>query len=82
MHLAAGGVAAIPKMLDNLSNQMLEKKIDDAIQFAIDNLEQYIQPISDLRGSSHYRLEAIKGLFRRLQTCLIQNKNSLSIMDF
>ncbi|MDA9816975.1 hypothetical protein N9C42_02330, partial [Alphaproteobacteria bacterium] len=72
----------IPKMLDNLSNQMLEKKIDDAIQFAIDNLEQYIQPISDLRGSSHYRLEAIKGLFRRLQTCLIQNKNSLSIMDF
>ncbi|MDB3916246.1 FAD binding domain-containing protein [Alphaproteobacteria bacterium] len=82
LHLAAGGVAAIPKMLDNLSNQMLEKKIDDAIQFAIDNLEQYIQPISDLRGSSHYRLEAIKGLFRRLQTCLIQNKNSLSIMDF
>ena len=82
MHLAAGGVAAIPKMLDNLSKQMLEKKIDDAIQFAIDNLEQYIQPISDLRGSSHYRLEAIKGLFRRLQTCLIQNKNSLSIMDF
>ena len=82
MHLAAGGVAAIPKIVDNLSKQMLEKKIDDAIQFAIDNLEQYIQPISDLRGSSHYRLQAIKGLFRRLQTCLIQNKNSLSIMDF
>jgi hypothetical protein len=30
---------------------MVEKKIDDAIKFAIDNLEKYIQPISDLRGS-------------------------------
>ena len=82
LYIAAGGVAATPKLLDKLSELMVEKKIDEAIKFAIDNIEKHIQPISDLRGSRHYRLEAIKGLFRRLQTCLIQNKNSLSIMDF
>ena len=60
---------------------MLEKKLDDAIDFATENLEKHIKPISDFRGSSNYRLESIKGLFRRLQTCLNQNKKSLSIMD-
>ena len=82
LYIAAGGVAATPKLLDKLSELMVEKKIDEAIKFAIDNIEKHIQPISDLRGSRHYRLEAIKGLFRRLQICLMQNKNSLSIMDF
>ena len=82
LHIAAGGVAATPKLLNKLSELMVEKKLDEAIKFAIDNVEKHIQPISDLRGSRHYRLEAIKGLFRRLQICLMQNKNSLSIMDF
>ena len=81
LHIAAGGVAATPILFDKLCKLMLEKKLDDAIGFAIDNLENYIQPISDLRGSSHYRLEAIKGLLRRLETCFNQNRNSLSIMD-
>ena len=81
LHLAAGGVAATPKMLDKLSKPMLEKNLDDAIEFAIYNLEKHIQPISDLRGTSYYRLEAIKGLFRRLQICLNQDKKSLSIME-
>ena len=81
LHIAAGGVAATPKMLDKLSKRMLEKNLDDAIEFAIHNLEKHIQPISDLRGSSYYRLEAIKGLFRRLQICLNQDKKSLSIME-
>ena len=60
---------------------MLEKKLDEAIEFAINNIEDYIQPISDLRGSSRYRLEAIKGLLRRLEICFNQSRNSLSIMD-
>ena len=81
LHIAAGGVAATPILLEKLCKQMLEKKLDEAIGFAIDNLENYIQPISDLRGSSHYRLEAIKGLLRRLETCFNQSRNSLSIMD-
>ena len=81
LHIAAGGVAATPILLDKLCKLMLEKKLDDAIEFAIDNIENYIQPISDLRGSSHYRLEAFKGLLRRLETCFNQNRNSLSIMD-
>ena len=81
LHIAVGGVAATPILLDKLCKLMLEKKLDDAIEFAIDNIENYIQPISDLRGSSHYRLEAIKGLLRRLETCFNQNRNSLSIMD-
>ena len=55
--------------------------LDFSIEFAIQNLDKFIQPISDLRGSSHYRLEAMKGLFRRLQICLRQDKESLSIME-
>ena len=81
IQMAAGGVAATPKCLDKLCKSMLEKKLDDAIDFAIENLDKFIQPISDLRGSSHYRLEAMKGLFRRLQICLRQDKESLSIME-
>ena len=81
IRMAAGGVAATPKSLDKLCKSMLEKKLDDAIDFATENLDKFIQPISDLRGSSHYRLEAMKGLFRRLQICLRQDKQSLSIME-
>ena len=81
IQMAAGGVAATPKSLDKLCKSMLEKKLDDAIDFATENLDKFIQPISDLRGSSHYRLEAMKGLFRRLQICLRQDKESLSIME-
>ena len=81
LHIAAGGVAATPILLEKLCKLMIEKKLDEAVGFAIDNLENYIQPISDLRGSSHYRLEAIKGLLRRLETCFNQSRNSLSIMD-
>ena len=81
IQMAAGGVAATPKSLDKLCKSMLEKKLDDAIDFATENLDKFIQPISDLRGSSHYRLGAMKGLFRRLQICLRQDKESLSIME-
>ncbi len=81
IQMAAGGVAETPKSLDKLSKSMLEKKLDDAIDYATENLDKFIQPISDLRGSSHYRLEAMKGLFRRLQICLRQDKESLSIME-
>ena len=81
IQMAAGGVAATPKSLDKVCKLMLEKNLDDAIDFATENLDKFIQPISDLRGSSHYRLEAMKGLFRRLQICLRQDKESLSIME-
>ena len=81
IQMAAGGLAATPKCLDKLCKSMLEKKLDDAIDFATENLDKFIQPISDLRGSSHYRLEAMKGLFRRLQICLRHDKESLSIME-
>ncbi len=81
IQVAAGGVAETPKNLDKLCKSMLEKKLDDAIDFATENLEKHIKPISDFRGSSNYRLVSIKGLFRRLQICLNQNKKSLSIMD-
>ena len=70
------------KKVTTLTEKLLaEKKLDDAIDFATENLDKFIQPISDLRGSSHYRLEAMKGLFRRLQICLRQDKESLSIME-
>ena len=49
LHIAAGGVAATPKLLDKLCKQMVEKNLDDSIEFAIQNLDKFIQPISDLR---------------------------------
>ncbi len=81
IQMAAGGVALTPKCLDKLCKSMIQKKLDDAIDFATKNLEKHIQPISDFRGSSNYRLESIKGLFKRLQICLNQDKKSFSIMD-
>jgi xanthine dehydrogenase small subunit len=82
LHIAAGGVAEIPKYLDGLSRRMINKNIDEAIKLAIDDIENYIDPISDLRGTSEYRKTSFKGLFRRLQQCLEDNVKNMSVMEF
>ena len=82
LHIAAGGVAEIPKYLDGLSRRMINKNIDEAIKLAIDDIENYIDPISDLRGTSEYRKTSFKGLFRRLQQCLDDNVKNMSVMEF
>ena len=77
LHIAAGGIAEIPKYLDGLSRRMINKNIDEAIKLAIDDIDNYIDPISDLRGTSEYRKTSFKGLFRRLQQCLDDNVKNM-----
>ena len=82
IYIAAGGVAEIPIILADLSKQMIHKNIDDAIKLATDKIDNYVRPISDLRGTSAYRKRALKGLFKRLQKCLEDNVKNMSVMKF
>ncbi|MDG1883264.1 MAG: FAD binding domain-containing protein, partial [Alphaproteobacteria bacterium] len=82
IHLAAGGIAETPKYLDNLCKDMIGQKLDKSISLAINNIKNYIKPISDIRGTADYRIESFKGLFRRLEKCLIDGVKTMSIMDY
>ena len=82
IHIAAGGVAEIPKYLESLCKIMIGKTIEDSILTAINQIDKFVQPISDLRGTSTYRIESLKGLFKRLERCLKEDSNTMSIMDF
>ena len=82
LHIAAGGVAEIPKDLNDLSRKMINKNIDQAIKLAIDNIDNYIRPISDLRGTSVYRRTSFKGLFKRLKQCLEDDIKTMTVMEF
>ena len=82
IHIAAGGVAEIPKYLESLCKIMIGKTIEVSVLTAINQIDKFVQPISDLRGTSNYRIESLKGLFKRLERCLKENSNTMSIMDF
>ena len=82
LYIAAGGVAEIPKDLNDLSRKMINKNIDQAIKLAIDNIDNYIRPISDLRGTSVYRRTSFKGLFKRLKQCLEDDIKTMTVMEF
>ena len=82
IHIAAGGVAEIPKYLESLRKIMIGKTIEVSVLTAINQIDKFVQPISDLRGTSNYRIESLKGLFKRLERCLKENSNTMSIMDF
>jgi len=80
--IAVGGVAAVPKILEKLSKRMIGKRISKAIDIAVNEVENYVNPISDLRGTADYRIMSLKGLFNRLEHCLNGNKKNISIMEF
>ena len=61
---------------------MINKNIDEAIKLAIDNIDNYIRPISDVRGTSEYRITSIKGLFKRLKQCLEDDIKTMTVMEF
>ena len=82
LYIAAGGVAEIPMSLDDLCKKMINKNLGKAIKLAIDEIDNYVQPISDLRGTSTYRKESLKGLFKRLKLCLEDDLKTLSVMEF
>ena len=68
--------------LDDLCKKMINKNLGKAIKLAIDEIDSYVQPISDLRGTSTYRKESLKGLFKRLKLCLEDDLKTLSVMEF
>jgi len=61
---------------------MIGKRISKAIDIAVNEVENYVNPISDLRGTGDYRIMSLKGLFNRLEHCLNGNKKNISIMEF
>jgi len=79
--IAAGGIAEKPVLLKNISRQIIGKSIDTSFETLIADIKQYINPISDLRGSSEYRINTFKGVFLKLKNHLINKVNLQSIMD-
>lgn len=56
IHISAGGVAPIPKYLQNTSAFLLGKQISpELILRAVDIMQEEISPISDIRGSEKYK---------------------------
>ena len=51
------------------------------IENALNNVEQFVSPISDLRGTSEYRIGVVKGAFKKLKYSLENNTKPLSIME-
>ena len=63
-HVSIGGVAAIPKYLDNTSQFLTGKLLSpEAIIKANDVLQSEISPISDVRGSNDYKRLLARQLF-------------------
>ncbi len=79
--IGAGGIAEKPVLLKNISRQLVGKSIDTSFETLIADIKQYINPISDLRGSSEYRINTFKGVFIKLKNHLINKVNLQSIMD-
>lgn len=63
--ISAGGVAPIPILLTKTSEHFKERKVSEIDFDLVDNLiEQEINPISDIRGSSEYKTLLLKRLIR------------------
>lgn len=63
-HISLGGVAAVPKYLENTNKFLIGKEISiDTITEAEKVLQSEITPISDVRGASTYKRLLAKQLF-------------------
>ncbi|MEM6902948.1 MAG: FAD binding domain-containing protein, partial [Pseudomonadota bacterium] len=80
--LAFGGMAGVPARASQAEAALTGKPFgEDSVAVAIEALRQDFQPLSDLRGSAEYRLEAAGNLLRRL---LVQQELSgqpISVLD-
>jgi len=79
--ISAGGVAEKPLILVKFSNLMIGKDLANGIDLAINNVENIISPISDLRGSSDYRINSFKGALKKLEKSLVRGVQPSSIME-
>ena len=60
---------------------MIGKNYKKGIENALNNVEKFVSPISDLRGTSEYRIGVFKGAFKKLKYSLENNTKPLSIME-
>jgi len=64
IHLAAGGVAPIPKYLKNTCEFLTDKKLNaENLRKAHCVMKEEIAPISDIRGSAAYKRLLLRQLF-------------------
>ena len=64
IHISTGGVAPIPKYLDNTREYLLGKELSaDAVIEASKIMQNEISPISDARGSESYKRLLLRQLF-------------------
>ena len=64
--IAYGGMAAIPKRASRTEANMLGKTWDEAtLNLAMESLSQDFAPLTDLRASADYRMNAARNLVRR-----------------
>jgi len=64
VHLSAGGIAPIPKYLEETSLFLEGKKIDKNLLVEANKiLQEEISPISDIRGSTEYKRLLLRQLF-------------------
>ena len=77
--IAFGGMAATPKRALALEEALIGKTFDEAtLEAAIPALAQDYQPLTDVRGSSEYRLAVAGNLLRRL--LLAQSGEAVSVL--
>ena len=63
-HLSAGGVGPYPTYLIKTSTFLIGKKLtDDAIEQAINIMQEEVSPISDARGTKEYKRLLLRQLF-------------------
>ena len=60
---------------------MIGKDLANGIDLAVKNVENIISPISDLRGSSDYRINSFKGALKKLEKSLERGVRPSSIME-
>ncbi len=78
MRLVYGGMAATVRRAAH-AERALEGRLldDDAIDAAMDAVEQDFQPLSDMRASAAYRRTISRNLLKRLQLDLQGNFESV-----
>ncbi len=79
IYLAVGGVAPIPKYLHKTAAFLVDKKISiEVLKEANLVMQEEISPISDVRGSSHYKRLLARQLFFAHFTKLFPKKINLT----
>ncbi len=70
--LALGGIGPVVKRLKNTENFLMGQNLThDLIGEAAKSIQKEITPLSDLRGSDHFRRVLVDGLFNRFMGALL-----------